>query len=258
MRTLADRLMARYPASIQHGRDLVLVPALGLVVCFISKNASTFLKTYIASLARGTPLRRPDRNPHLLLHTGFKGIEELGPRRFSEILSDTSIPKVTVGREPVRRLVSAYRTRVRTWQRERYDSGERAEWVELRQAVLGTAHGRHAARPIEALSTEIGWRTLVDHVAGTPSGLLDRHLVPQTDYAAVDELSYDLVGNVEAIDEFLRSLCRLVDRPFLDPRGLRLNAAAAGTDAGPDITPAQRSALRRRYEADYRYFGYAA
>lgn len=256
MRSVAHRLMDRYPFSMQAGRDLVYVPRLDVIVCFISKNASSFLKTYVASLARGVRFRLPTRNPHLPLNMGFKGIEELGASRLSEILADPSIPRVTVGRDPMERLVSAFRTRVLTWQRERYDGRSRDEWITLRQSILGGRHGRHAVRPVDALTGDIAWEDLVHHVTTTPSGLLDRHLVPQTDYAAVDEMAYDLVGTVESLDDFLRRFCRLVDRPFLDPQGIRINSVAPGGVTRPEITLAQRVALEHRYEADYRYFGF--
>ncbi len=256
VRPISDRLMARYPFSTQQARDLVFVPRLGVVVCFISKNASSFLKAYIAALSRGSSFQRPTRNPHVLLNTGFMGIEALGPRRFSEILSDDAVPKVVVGREPIERLMSAFVTRVQRWHREQYDSQVRHEWVELRQAVLGTIRGQHASRPVDALASDVGWEALVQYVTSTPSGLMDRHLVPQTDYAATADLHYHLVGGVESLDEFLGRFCQLVDRPFLDAQGIRVNVAAASPLSTSDVTSQQRAALHRRYAADYEFFGY--
>lgn len=158
-------------------RDIALIPQLGIVCCFISKNASSFLKTYLSCLGAGKPLTRPRRNPHMPSNTGFQGAEQLGHQKMSDILLDPSVPKIILGRHPVSRLRSAFVSRVRTWQREIYDSHNRTDWGPLRQRIVGHLQKRHSAEPLEALATPVHWGDLVDYVCHTPSGQLDRHLL---------------------------------------------------------------------------------
>ncbi|NDC89705.1 MAG: hypothetical protein EB075_13075, partial [Bacteroidetes bacterium] len=152
---LTEHLVERTALAPFSARDISYIPRLNIVFAFISKNASSFLKAYLANLHRGRKFSQPTRNPHMPGNNGFQGVEQLGHRRMSEILNDPSVPKVVVGRHPVNRLVSAYLTRVVTWQRESYDSWNRSEWFVLRQLVAGLNHFSHAAPTINALQSDI-------------------------------------------------------------------------------------------------------
>ena len=258
MRNLTEILAGRYGLAPFSVRDISFVPELGIIVSFISKNASSYLKTYISCLARNKPFSHPKTNPHTPANTGFQSAEQLGHNEMSRLLTDPSIPKVVVGRHPVSRLLSAFSSRVSTWHREVYDSYNRAEWFTLRQTILGTATASHAVPAMAAISQEISWSDLVDHVLTTPAGQLDRHLVPQTFFAGTDLISYDLVGSVEHLDTFIQDLCELTGKKPLDDNGRKINASPNSAKAmkPPQVSDDQRQALQRRYEADYEFFGY--
>ena len=255
---LTQMLMERsYPVSFSV-RDIAYIPQLGLVSAFVSKNASSFLKTYLSCWARGSDFLSPKKNPHMPYNTGFQGVEQLGHQRMSELLRDRSVPKTVVGRHPVERLVSAYLTRIRTWQRETYDSHNRSDWVTVRQAVAGKKQGAHSLSALAAIGADISFDDLVGYVAQTPSPLLDRHLVPQADFAATDLIEYDLVGHVEGLDRYLVELADLLGRKPLDTSGVTVNATRSGESEPPVVSPASRQKISRRYATDFAFFGYTA
>jgi hypothetical protein len=237
-------------------RDLVYIKELNLVFCFISKNASSFLKAYIAQLARGSRFDWRKKNPHMPANTGFEPLLQMSEDRAEAILMSKEIPKVVVGREPLKRLKSAYLTRVITQQREPYDSHQRTDWLKLRQAILGRAANLHEATLEFAITQDISPRHLADFVLTTPDGALDRHLVPQTYFAAVDHIEYDLIGRVECLEDFLDDLCRLVGKPKLERDLPQLNKARLN-DSFWSLSQIQTDQIRKRYERDYEFFGYA-
>lgn len=191
-------------------------------------------------------------------NTGFQGVEELGHSRMSDMLEDGSIPKVILGRHPISRLESAFRSRVKTWQRETWDSHDRADWIRLRQQIAGRAFGRHAAEPLEGIATGLDWNDLVEYLSHTLSGDLDRHLVPQTYFAATSMIDYDVIGTLEQIDEFLDKISELTGKKRLEVTSPRINASQG--QAGQQIfsTEAQVQAIQKRYRADFSFFGYTA
>lgn len=191
-------------------------------------------------------------------NTGFKGVEELGHSKMSDLLEDSSIPKVILGRHPVSRLESAFRSRVRTWQRETWDSHNRDDWIRLRQQVSGRKFGRHAAEPLEGIATELEWNDLVDFVSNTLSGDLDRHLVPQTYFASTSMIDYDVIGTLEQIDEFLDTISELTGKKRLEVTSPRMNASTDQTEEQILPTKDQLEAIRTRYRADFSFFGYSA
>jgi len=255
---ITEILLERHEGFAFPLRDISFIPGLGIICCFVSKNASSFLKTYLSCLASGKPYSKPQRNPHMPANTGFQGVEELGHSRMSDMLEDGSIPKVILGRHPISRLESAFRSRVKTWQRETWDSHDRADWIRLRQQIAGRAFGRHGAEPLEGMATGLDWNDLVEYVSHTLSGDLDRHLVPQTYFAATSMIDYDVIGTLEQIDEFLDDISELTGKKRLEVTSPRINASQG--QAGQQIvsTEAQVQAIQKRYRADFSFFGYTA
>ena len=258
MRNLSETLGERHALAPFAVRDISYIPELKIVMSFVSKNASSFLKTYLSCLARNKPFTVPNKNPHMPANTGFLSVEQLGHKKMSDLLTDSSVPKVLVGREPISRLLSAFASRVVTWQRERYDSHNRSEWITLRQMVLGTSARAHAVNPMTAIKEEITWSQLVDYVMETPAGELDRHLMPQTFFAGTDLISYDLLGTVENLSGFLLNLCELVGKEPLTGDDKHINSSQLRPDLPMStlVTDEQKKALHRRYRADYDYFGF--
>jgi hypothetical protein len=174
----------------------------------------------------------------------------------SEILVDPSVPKVVVGRNPISRLKSAYFSRVATWQKESYDSWNRSEWFVLRQLVDGPRHDSHASPTLNALTSDISWHDLLDYVCTTPSLDLDRHLVPQTHFAATDLIDYQLVGTVENMDGFLSELSALTGIPPLEGTHTKINVSRMSSDRKVELAEKDIVRISGRYLADFRYFGY--
>jgi hypothetical protein len=236
-------------------RDLVYVPELSLVFCFISKNASSFLKAYIASLARGVNFDWAKRNPHVLKNSGFLSLCDLSETEASEILMSSDVARVVVGRDPVSRFRSAYLTRVVTFQREAYDSHNRSSWLRLRQRILAHRYNAHAVPDELAMIEDISIDDVADYVSRTPSGLLDQHFTPQTYFSSVQLISYDLVGTVENLDSFISELCEIVKRKPLEIQPPPLNRLMnSGADA--ELSQVSSELLISRYKADYEFFDY--
>lgn len=236
--------------------DFAYFQNLNVVVCFVSKNASSFLKHYLSCLEQGKKFTAPSKNPHVPANNAFLTADSIGTERMSSLLVDAKVAKVVVGREPLSRLESAFKSRVKVHYQEPFDANKYEDWITLRQQIIGWKFGAHACQPIEAISQAISLEDLVGYVNRTPSWELDRHYIPQTYFAAVDEINYDLVGRVERLDQFLREFCELVGRPQLVvPDGYRLNSSGASSGP-PALTESLRSKFFLRFEDDYKYFGY--
>ncbi len=238
------------------GRDLVYIPELHVVFCFISKNASSFLKTYLIALAKGVTMPSKGRNPHVLANSGFASLLQMDAEAAQALLADNSVPKVVVGRDPMKRFESAYLSRVLTQQRETYDSHSRDSWVRLRQKVSGDRHQSHAAPAELAISDDITINEVAKYVDRTASGQLDQHFVPQTYFASTENISYTLRGKVEELDLFLDDFCELVGRNRLETPPPQLNKSPLA-NALEDLSRTQENLLRKRYRHDYEFFGYS-
>ncbi len=250
---ISDR-MAR--DSVASG-DLVYIPQFHLVFAFISKNASSLMKTYFTSLANGMAVRPPARNPHVRTNTGFLSEHELGATKMAELLADPSIPKIVLGRDPVSRLVSAWNSRVHTWTLQPYQSPqELRDWVRIRQEIAGHSQDQHAAPARASLIEKIPFATLVDYVAATPSSLLDRHLAPQTFLCASHLIEYSLVGRVEEMDSFLSRLSHYLPDKSPPLNDLVLNASHDSSLHASAVSADLRARIYRRYLDDYTFFGY--
>ena len=258
MTHITEELLRRSSRQNSLIHDLVYVPNLEVVFCFISKNASSFLKHLIFLAARGIRYRQPRENPHLLHRSFFRGIDSLGHAGMSRLIESPSIPNVILGRDPWLRLQSAYFSRVVTWQEENYDVvDDRRDWLALRQEILGYQEGCHGTEPLSAAAARISFEALVDYVSATPAGMLDRHLVPQTYFSATDLIEYSVVGNLEDLPAFIRHLSRTTGFQLdLPPRNdVRLNASAP-EKIGPPKSMALFSKIVERYCSDYEFFGY--
>ena len=254
MDLLTERLASRNFGPSYELRDIFFVPRLEIVFCAISKAASTFMKTYLYSLSVRKPFKKLSKNVHLPSVTGFQGAEQLGHEEMSSILLDTSIPKIILGRDPVDRLVSAYRNRVSRRKQEHFSRNNYIEWIALVQQIGGGAVGSHAMSELAALMRGVTWNELVQYVCETPSFELDRHLVPQTFFAATEEVRYDLVGTVEEMGQFMKRLHDLIELPPLVTGGSRLNESAESEIPEITVSSDQRRQLEKRYKADYEYF----
>lgn len=238
--------------------DICFIPKLGIVFAFISKNASSLLKTYLAAAARGAPTNYPSKNPHVHSNTGFLGVHQIGEAEMNRVLTDPGIPNVVVGRNPMDRLVSGWRSRIQTWHLERYqNTTEFAGWTEARQRILGHALGSHAAPVHLALSEEIPLEMLVDYVQATPSSLLDRHFAPQTFLCGADSIDFDLIGQVEDLDSFIAHLNDMIETDLPPIGDRRLNATPEAIATPADLGLVLLDRIEERFAADYSYFGYS-
>jgi hypothetical protein len=255
---ITEELLSRSSRQNSLIHDLVFVPNLEIVFCFISKNASSFLKHFIFLAAKGILYKQPRENPHLLHQSFFRGIDSLGHAGMSRLIESPSIPKVILGRDPWFRLQSAYFSRVVRWQEESYDPvDDRRDWFALRQEILGYRDGCHGTEPLSAAAAGVGFEALVDYVSATPSGMLDRHLIPQTYFSATDLIQYSVVGNLEDLPTFIALLSSTTGFQLnLPPRSESSLNASSSEKMGPPKTKALFSRIVERYSSDYEFFGY--
>lgn len=236
-------------------RDLVFIPELDVIFCFISKNASSFLKSYVRELVNPDAPLDNHQNPHVLENSGFISLLNIDEQRAKALIQDPSIPKVVVGRHPISRFMSAYQSRVLTHQRERYDSHSRESWLKLRQKILGVRYSSHAVPAHLAISEEIALGEVVEYVASTSSGELDQHLSSQAYFALTRHIEYTLRGRVEELDSFLSDFCDLVGKSRLPSPPRALNKSD-WSHRGLELDSKQKSQLHSRYADDFEYFGY--
>jgi len=251
------QILGRAHDSREFVNDICYVPGFGIIFAFVSKNASSLLKSLLATEGNLAGSGRRLKNPHFRANTGFLGVDDVGVDQMDAWITDPTVPKVVVGRDPVARLVSAWRSRVDTWALAPYQTErELQDWLELRQRILGHSQGAHASSTEEALTSDITFQMLVDYVEQMPSWLLDRHLVPQAYACGADVINYDLVGQVENLDAFLTGLERLTGKE-LPPADLAFaNVSPEKSRRTIEVTEAQRRSVRKRFQDDYVLFGY--
>jgi len=239
--------------------DISYIPRLELVFAFISKNASSTLKTYLANIDPRNPTIRGNRNPHFRVNTGFLGVDDIGTDVMERLILDQETPKVVVGRHPTDRLVSAYLSRVNTWLLAPYSpESETNTWLGLRQEILGFTKGAHAVSAHTALTSEITFPMFVDYLVGTPDALLDRHFAPQTFMCGSDTISYDLIGRVEELDLFIDELGNLLKLQLPPFNGVKINSS--GSIPSPSkhelLNDEVVRKIEERYKTDFNFFGY--
>jgi len=238
-------------------KDISFVPHLGIVFAFISKNASSLLKTYLSTALWDSSSGLPRKNPHELKNTGFLSVDDLGLPVMNEILTDASTPRVVLGRNPVDRLLSGWRSRVHTWHLESYQSArELTDWLEIRQRILGQSYGCHAAPARDALTSEIPISMLVEYVEDTPSSLLDRHFAGQAFLCGASVINYDLVGQLEDLDTFIKNLEKLVGQRLPSISERSINRTPTSVPAVESLDSALVQRIEKRFVDDYNFFGY--
>jgi len=251
------QIVGRSHGSREFANNICYIPGFGVLFAFISKNASSLLKSLLTTEGNLSGTGRRRRNPHIRANTGFLGIDDVGMDQMDAWITDPNVPKVVVGRDPVARLVSSYRSRVNTWALAPYQNErELQHWLELRQRVLGHSQGAHASSPEEALTSDITFQMLVDYAAQTPSWLLDRHLAPQAYASGADVINYDLVGQVENLNAFLAGLESLTGRHLPPADSAFANASPEKSRWSIKVTDAQRRSVQKRFQDDYVLFGY--
>ena len=235
-------------------QDLLFAPKLGIVFMFISKNASSTLKAAL----QGTLSRRSGlltSNPHTTKKDKLLGVRDIGHTEMSRLLEDKTVKKALLGRHPTFRFLSAFNSRVRTWNSETYNNEtcDRAAWVKLRQEIVGALNGEQGSSAIDAVTVHLTTIDLLNYLGKMPSGMLDRHLVPQSYYAGTDVVDYDIRGRVEELPEFLNRI-GLSHKLKTQVAGVRLNAT------NREDLSASRATERlvfSRYRRDFEYFGYS-
>lgn len=236
-------------------QDLLFSRELGIVFLFISKNASSSLKALLQGHHIGDSRSRTfSRNPHAVTNKFLQGVHALGHPAMSKLLEDSTVPKAVVGRHPIPRLLSAFNSRLVTWNSESYNSKlwDRQAWVKLRQEIVGSLNGQHSSTPVAAANFSLTLDHVVEYLATTPSGNLDRHLTPQTYYAATDLIDYSIVGRVEQLPSFVKKL----QREFgLKVRGEIPHLNSVSRDLN-DISESNKAAIQIRYKRDFDYFDY--
>lgn len=235
--------------------DITYIPHLNVVFSFISKNASTSLKTMLSERLGPLVGYNLDPNPHWVVQSGFQNLHNIGAERMEQLLFDTAVPKIAVVREPFERLKSAYSSRIRRWQENDFkESGTQTQRLPLVGPIAGTSMGMHSVPIRKAGRFDPSFDDLVQYVCKTPTALLDRHLAPQVQLIAADRLRYDLVGKFEYLEEFWRDLHDLLG---IDPGSAELIWRNRTHSRLPSIHERElRGQVEERYAADYELFSY--
>lgn len=236
--------------------DICFIPHLRIVFSFISKNASTSLKTMLSQ--RLGPKGGYDLalNPHMAANSGFQNLNNIGAAAMDRFLLDPKVPKVTVVREPFDRLRSAYFSRVRRWAKNDFEgTGFHARRMALVSPMAGSVGGMHSVSIFHAGRFRPTFDELVDYVCKTPTGMLDRHLAPQAKLIAADRVRYDMIGKFEDLPKFWRDFNTMVGVDLGREKLIQRNSTEYSRLLENEAE--LRVRVEERYALDYETFSYA-
>ncbi len=232
--------------------DLLYIPGLNAIYVAISKNACSLVKSELYRMAHGTA--RPEGvSPHNRREMGFLGPSDVPERQFLDWLLDERVFTFSFVRDPMERLVSCFRNRIRRLGAEPYDDPRpmRREWILNRQWALSEG-GRRRIGYRRALNEDVSFECFVRAVCRQHPWEMDRHWVPQSRILARDLIRYDHIGNVGSLAD---GLARVAERTGAAAHyrfeGERLNASPANDPRPPALTPELERSVREVYRQDY-------
>lgn len=191
----------------------------------LPKVACTSLKHFFHEVRTGQPFvpPRPGRHIH---HTHPTKLLANLPGNFIE-----ADERILVIRDPIRRLVSAYRNRVH---------GHR----ELSKAKSGLALEAHGLAPYPTLTQFVD--QLEQYQEAVPS--IRHHTRPMVDFVGHDMTYFTRVYDISGVE----ALAAFVNRKMGTAVQLQRRQTKGGSQTIDDLGPAQREKLLAYYSEDYR------
>ena len=197
----------------------------------VPKVACTSLKHMFFEVENKRPFKAFTTNGKFHhIHHFYKGYA------FSDLPQDRIADhiKLTVVRDPVRRLLSCYANRVVYHQ-------------ELSLQKAGPALLQAGLQPDPDLSLFL--ERLDDYCAAV--GTINHHARPMVQILGRDPAFFDEIFAIERLSDFTHMVGQIVGRDLTAP-----HMQTGGPKIGPDaLTPAQEAAIRRRYGEDYDIWG---
>jgi hypothetical protein len=214
----------------------LLVPSLGLAYFPVPKNACTSLKEFFHEIVEGAPFeaRRREDGQRLYIHNmpGY-ATPEFRPEF---VAATQGLVRLAVVRHPVRRLISAYKNRVRAY------------W-ELSVKVLGQeVLDRHGLVPNPDFAVFI--ERLEDYRRVSVS--IRHHTAPQVAFLGPDLSLYEHLHRMEDLPRLEALLSDLTGRRVALPH--RQRAGAQFPD--PEIVPATRRRMLEFCAPDLEYLAH--
>lgn len=197
------------------------------------KVACTSVKMAMFELENGFPFRDFHASGRLR-HIHDPAIYPAMPFEQAQALARPGMLKVTLVRDPVRRLLSCYSNRV-------------IHYRELSVKALGEGAFSDDLPPDPDLATFLA--RLDDYRCVSASIRL--HSEPMVHFLGRGASFYDHIFNISEISKFDELIREHTGQPFKSPR-LQTGGPALGMD---DLSPSQITAIRSRYDDDWRAFG---
>jgi len=161
---------------------------------------------------------------------------------------------VCIVRDPYARTISAYKSKVQRYAKK-FRPGEY-----YRAALL--RYFRHPRTwddsriPASLVANRIPFDEFLEGLQENGVNW-DSHFQLQTRTLAIPEMTYDLIIQLEKLDEGLTAVCQMIGAPV--PEGIlknRLNQSLESDEGHVQLTPARRKTIWRLYQRDFELLGY--
>ncbi|XP_047470489.1 carbohydrate sulfotransferase 12-like [Penaeus chinensis] len=220
-----------------------------IFVCVTAKSGATTWKTHLLRLDGVT---EHFRNPHSGKYdTLIRASIQLNPDQLQEAATSRSATRIMTARNPLTRLVSAYR--------DKFNDGERppvSRWGRLTARHCKNCTGRDGTLPFPQFLTLVLSEANAMGVAG-----LDKHYRPFSTVCSPCKIQYDYIFKQETFDEDLHYLTQVLRLKEVKT-GLRTNTKGNTTqyssylDYYRDVPPDVLKQIYKVYEKDFRIFDY--
>ncbi len=151
-------------------------------------------------------------------------------------------------RHPEQRLVSAYKNKIARNMREKNSYRPKV------QILLGLD-----LDPYD-INREVSFDDFLSVVLATEADRLDRHWRPQSMVLDVERVRYAHIGKLESFDSDWEKICAHLGLDAAAVLGLLssdgMKKRSRPSQPTPEVSPAQRRAIRELYREDYARFGY--
>lgn len=237
--------------------DVLFCSKTRLIYTAVSKNGCSTMKAFLYHL-ENFPKKLPHNvSPHNRSETGLKGADIIGDANFEKILSDSSVPKITIVRNPFLRVVSCYLNRISDFGTEAYDFNRRFdEWIHNRVKILSHKTGRRCTIR-EAANVEISFKDFIEFICEQSEFEMDRHWVPQSAAIYHDVIQYDYIGRLEQLDEAQQHIAEIVGINSEWQPNARLNKSGSVNDCSDFFNSDILKLFLSRYRKDFELFNYS-
>ena len=248
---LADKIGFKLRNHQACANDIIFYPSLDLLYFAHSKNASSFLKWFFKCAALGTEWSQPSTNPHNN-GPGSVRFSEMNYGKREDLLSSDSVVKISILREPVDRLWSAYYSRYIRFSLENYNTHQyHRQWRPIRQNIHEFSDYASTGR-VQLWTENVTFEEFVSAVVAIPPQLRDLHYARQTDVYSIDDLGLSVVGRVDKMDVFLAILHDNYNLPRVIGAPSDLNASFRPKEI--TVSEDSLNKIRLDYAEDFRAY----